>query len=51
MKKRLEEGVDFYINEQGYFVFTAKYLSDRGFCCKNGCKHCPYRYSKKGKDE
>ena len=26
----------------GYWVFNAKYLVDRGFCCQNGCRHCPY---------
>ncbi|MFC0185825.1 DUF5522 domain-containing protein [Pseudarcicella hirudinis] len=33
---------DFYLNEQGYMVFTEKYHLKRGFCCKNGCRHCPY---------
>ena len=42
----LEEG-DFYINEDGYRVFTAQYLLKRGYCCKNGCKHCPYGFDKK----
>ena len=40
----LIEGEDFYYNEQGYMVLTAQYLSKRGFCCGNGCKHCPYDY-------
>jgi iron complex transport system substrate-binding protein len=26
----------------GYDVFTASYLRDRGYCCGNGCRHCPY---------
>ena len=26
----------------GLFVMTARYLSDRGYCCGNGCRHCPY---------
>ncbi|MBK8442499.1 MAG: hypothetical protein IPL35_03370 [Sphingobacteriales bacterium] len=42
----LKQGIDFYINEQGLFVFTAHYLLQRGYCCGNGCKHCPY-----GKEE
>jgi len=36
-------------NEPGYrdpvsglFVFTAKFLADRGYCCETGCRHCPY---------
>ena len=36
------ENVDFYI-ENGYFVFTEKYLIQRGYCCENGCRHCPYK--------
>ncbi|MBA3767467.1 MAG: hypothetical protein H0W99_10850 [Acidobacteria bacterium] len=23
-------------------VFTAHYLLQRGFCCENDCRHCPY---------
>jgi len=42
--KPLIEGEDFYWNEQGYMVLTANYLLQRGFCCGNGCKHCPYEY-------
>lgn len=41
-----EEG-DYYVNEQGYRVFTEKYHLRRGYCCKSGCKHCPYGYDKK----
>lgn len=33
---------DYYINEQGLMVFTAKYHLKRGYCCGSGCKHCPY---------
>ncbi len=39
----LVEGEDFYL-EGPYMVFTAKYLSARGYCCKSGCRHCPYGY-------
>ena len=38
------EGVHYYINEQGLVVLTAKYHLDRGYCCGNGCRHCPYEY-------
>ena len=44
MKNELTEGEDFYYNEQGYIVLTAKYHLERGDCCGNGCKHCPYNY-------
>lgn len=40
----LVEGEDYYFNEQGYIVLTAKYHLQKGFCCGNGCKHCPYKY-------
>ena len=45
-KSELKEGLDYYINEAGLLVFTEKYLRERGYCCKNGCKHCPYGYRK-----
>ena len=38
---------DYYLSEEGYRVFTEKYHLKRGYCCKNGCKHCPYKYNKK----
>jgi len=38
---------DFYYSEEGYLVFTAKYLLKRGYCCKNGCKHCPYGFDRR----
>lgn len=42
--KQLKEGIDYYLLEDGRLVFTEKYLLDRGFCCGNGCMHCPYDY-------
>ena len=42
----LIEGTDFYYNEQGNFVFTEAYHLQKGYCCGNGCKHCPYNYEK-----
>ena len=33
---------DFYYSPEGYIIFTEKYHLKRGYCCKNGCKHCPY---------
>jgi Family of unknown function (DUF5522) len=45
VKKSLIEGVDFYYNEQGYIVLTEAYHIERGSCCGNGCKHCPYEFS------
>jgi len=37
----LVEGEDFYV-ENGLYVFTAKFLLRRGYCCGSGCRHCPY---------
>jgi hypothetical protein len=28
--------------ENGLMVFTAQFHRRRGFCCGNGCRHCPY---------
>ena len=28
--------------DSGLFVLTDAYLRDRGYCCGNGCRHCPY---------
>ncbi len=42
----LIEGVDYYINEDGLFVFTKEYHLKRGYCCKNKCLHCPWDYGK-----
>ena len=41
---RFIEGIHFYYNENGYTVLTEKYHLERGFCCGNGCLHCPYNY-------
>lgn len=40
----LIEGEDFYYNEEGNFVLTAKYHLQRGHCCGYGCRHCPFNY-------
>lgn len=42
--KDLIEGKDFYYNENGYVVLTEKYHLEKGYCCGNGCIHCPYHY-------
>jgi hypothetical protein len=46
----LVEGVDYY-REDGRWVFTEKFLRDRGYCCKSGCRHCPYGFVKEGAKE
>lgn len=47
MRHRGLEAEDFYINEKGFMVFTEKYHLKRGYCCKNLCKHCPWKLEKK----
>ena len=32
-------------SENGFLVFTESYLRRRGYCCGNGCRHCPYGFS------
>jgi hypothetical protein len=34
--------MDYYLDD-GFVVFTEKYHLKRGYCCKNNCKHCPYK--------
>ena len=34
---------EYYLNEEGNFVFTEHYLKKRSDCCGNGCKHCPFQ--------
>ena len=49
----LKEGEHYYTDKQtGLVVFTEKYHLLRGYCCKSGCRHCPYGFNKqKGKND
>jgi 23S rRNA (cytidine1920-2'-O)/16S rRNA (cytidine1409-2'-O)-methyltransferase len=38
---KLVEGSDYYF-EDGLMVLTERFLLNRGYCCNNGCRHCPY---------
>jgi iron complex transport system substrate-binding protein len=42
LRGSLDEAKDYYF-ENGFMVFTASYLSRRGYCCDSGCRHCPYQ--------
>lgn len=44
MKQKQVEDEDYYFNENGLMVFTAAYHLRRGYCCGNGCLHCPFNY-------
>ncbi len=41
---KMVEGEDFYYNENGFIVLTENFHLKKGFCCGNGCLHCPYEY-------
>ncbi len=43
---KMETG-DYYLSPEGFIVFTEQYHLKRGYCCKSGCKHCPYGFNKK----
>jgi hypothetical protein len=45
-REDMQEHIDYYINEQGYWVFTSHYHIKRGFCCESGCLHCPYGFKR-----
>lgn len=34
--------LDYYIDSDGNWAFTAAYHKARGYCCGNVCKHCPF---------
>ena len=40
------EDDEFYYSDEGFIVFTEKYLLKRGHCCENACRHCPYGFKK-----
>jgi hypothetical protein len=49
-KKRPAPEVDphpYYYMENGLLVFTEAYHLHRGYCCKSGCRHCPYGFKRK----
>ena len=39
--KQYKEGIDYYM-EGERVIFTALAHINRGECCGNGCRHCPY---------
>ncbi|MEZ5009441.1 MAG: DUF5522 domain-containing protein [Chitinophagales bacterium] len=44
MPNKQNQEKDYYFNEDGLLVFTKTYHLKRGYCCKNGCLHCPYGF-------
>ena len=51
MENNLQENIDFYFDENGFFVFTAAYHLNRGYCCGNDCINCPYNKNKHNNDK
>ena len=43
MRKPFEDDEPF-TNNNVPVIFTAQYLLQRGYCCGNGCRNCPYDY-------
>jgi hypothetical protein len=44
-KEMLIEGLHYY-KEGNYWVFTEMYHILRGYCCRSGCRHCAYGFTK-----
>jgi len=44
LENKLIENIHYYFNDEGLMVFTNTYHLERGYCCGNGCLHCPYNY-------
>lgn len=41
--RAVANGFEFYTDpDTGLMVMTELYLVNRGYCCKNDCRHCPY---------
>ena len=32
----------YFYEENGRIVFTENYHTNRGYCCGNNCRHCPF---------
>jgi hypothetical protein len=43
IKEKINLKEDEYYFNQGKLVFTEQYHLNRGRCCNNNCKHCPYK--------
>jgi hypothetical protein len=42
MARFAETDKNLYYFEGSRVVFTPEYHIERGYCCGNGCRHCPY---------
>ncbi len=42
-ERAIAAGLSTYLDPTtGFAVMTADYLADRGYCCGQGCRHCPW---------
>jgi hypothetical protein len=42
-ERAMRAGQSMYVDPvTGLSVLTAKFLAERGWCCRRGCRHCPY---------
>ena len=50
MKDKFIENTHYYL-DNGRVIFTELFHIERGQCCGNGCRHCPYepKYQKGNK--
>ena len=42
--KKVIEGIQYYIDVDGKWVFTEVHHKERGYWCGNACRHCPFNY-------
>lgn len=40
------EEEEYYLDPLGNMVMTEKFHRARGYCCGNGCRHCPWTHGK-----
>jgi hypothetical protein len=41
-KKQIKLRSEHFYMEDGLMVFTEVYHLEKGYCCNNACRHCPY---------
>lgn len=50
-KKKVKLRKEHYYMENGLLVFTEIYHLEKGYCCENNCRHCPYTDKSKTKSK
>lgn len=40
--REYREGVDYTLDADGRWVFTSGHLRERGYCCFQACRNCPW---------